>query len=474
MSHWTESRTETNRVVTIHLKGRTEGQQQFAINLAAAGVRATNGWAVPQLVLREASKQTGSLLLVPEQGMRLQVVNRESVTQLDPQKAGVRQKGVLAFRILQAPWSVTIDIEQVDAWVQVNSLQHANVAEAQVKVLANLQYQIENTGLKALRVYVPTNAESVRFTGEQITDFLAVPDSATNGLQLWEIKLQRRLIGSYRLQVNYQFAIPENTPQFVLRAVVAADVNSQRGYVTLQSSGRLQVRVDAPLHAAATEWQTVPRTLQQGLENASANYAYRLVEPWFELPVLLERHEATKLLPARVNNVTFNSVVSDTGVMLTHARLEIVPGDKRLLKITFAEGRALLVRFCQPGGRVALARPGSHSDSARAAIARRAAHAGRVLLHQQSRRALLALARPEPAGAEVRPPTRKHFVARLADDRWKVEDWSGALQLEQKQDGLSAGAGPPIVFEAGAINVAGAFTPGRKLVELRQQCLNPG
>ena len=175
LSHWTELKSDAGRVITLHLSGKTDGQQQFAISLAGPGVKATNAWTVPQLVLREASKQHGTLLLVPEQGMRLQVVTRDGVTQLDPQKSGIRQKGVLAFRVLQTPWNLVLGIEQVDPWIQVTSLQHATVNEALVKVAANLQYQIENTGLKAFHVFVPTNAESVRFQGEQVADFLPVP-----------------------------------------------------------------------------------------------------------------------------------------------------------------------------------------------------------------------------------------------------------------------------------------------------------
>ena len=53
--------------------------------------------------------------------MRLQVTTREGVTQLDPQKSGIKQKGVLAFRVLQTPWNLALDIEQVDPWVQVTS-----------------------------------------------------------------------------------------------------------------------------------------------------------------------------------------------------------------------------------------------------------------------------------------------------------------------------------------------------------------
>jgi hypothetical protein len=66
-------------------------------------VKTAQDWNVPQVVLREAGKQRGTLLVVPEQGMRLQVAAREGYTQLDPQKSGIRQKGVLGFRALQVP-----------------------------------------------------------------------------------------------------------------------------------------------------------------------------------------------------------------------------------------------------------------------------------------------------------------------------------------------------------------------------------
>src|SRR4030095_7210779 len=191
VSHWTELKTETERIITMHLRGRTEGKQEFAISLTGPGLKSAKAWVAPKLVFREASKQRGTFLIVPEQGMRLQVTTREGVTQLDPQKAGIKQKGVLAFRILQTPWNLALDVEQVDPWVQVTSLQHATVGEAQVKIAANLQYQIENTGLKVFHVSLPVEAENVRFQGDQVADFLAVPKAVKAGLQTWEVKLHR-------------------------------------------------------------------------------------------------------------------------------------------------------------------------------------------------------------------------------------------------------------------------------------------
>ena len=232
LSHWTEMKSDAGRVITLNLTGKTDGQQQFIVSLSGPGVKTTRSgtgilpvkepggggqagslshyWPVPQILFREAGKQRGTLLVVPEQGMRLESAASDGVTQLDPQKSGIRQKGVLAFRILETPWKLALNVEQVDPWIQVTSLQHATVNEAQVKVAANLQYQIENAGLKEFRVFLPANAEGVTFAGDQLSIFHAVDGAVTNGLQAWEIKLQRRVIGQYLLQANYQTPVGDS------------------------------------------------------------------------------------------------------------------------------------------------------------------------------------------------------------------------------------------------------------------------
>ena len=172
---------------------------------------------------------------------------------------------------MQTPWNLALDVEQVDPWVQVTSLQHATVGEALVKVTANLQYQIENTGLKAFRVSLPVDADNVKFSGDQVADFLALPGEPNAPLKTWEVKLHRRVIGQYLLQVTYQTPVAANAVETGLRGVQVADVNLQRGFVTVESSGRLQVRVDAaPAALQPTEWQSISRTLQKDLTASSA------------------------------------------------------------------------------------------------------------------------------------------------------------------------------------------------------------
>lgn len=432
LSHWTESKNDGARVITLNLKGKTEGQQSFAINLAGPGTKSVRNWAVPQLVLREASKQQGTLLVVPEQGMQLQLAAADGLSQLDPQRSGVRQKGVLAFRILQTPWRLALDIEQVDPWIQVTSLQHATINEAQVKVAANLQYQIENTGLKTLRVWLPTNAENVRFGGEVIADFLRVPEARTNDLQQWEVRLQRRIIGAYLLQVNYQTLIGDAAAETVLRGLQAADVNLQRGYVTLQAGGRVQVGLAPTAALQPTEWQSIPRALQQNLQASAANYAFRLAEPSFRLPLQLVRHEAVKLLPARVHRVAMSSVISDAGVMLTQVRLEMTPGDKRLLHVKLPVGADYWFAFVNQNG----------------VWPWREGEAILIPLEQQSRDG-----QPVPVeifySSQVGKPGRRKLDLQLVapkfdlpleniswrvslNDQWQLQRWTGTLQLAEQ------------------------------------------
>lgn len=433
MSHWTELKTDAGRVITLHLKGRTEGQQAFNITLAGAGVKAAKAWAVPQLLLREAGKQRGTLVVVPEQGMRLQVATRDGLTQLDPQKSGIRQKGVLAFRVLQTPWNLSLDLELVDPWIQVTSLQQVEVSEALVKINANLQYQIENTGLKALRVLMSTNAESVRFTGDQVADFMPVAGTSNGGMQEWEIKLHRRVIGRYQLQVACQTLLAPGAVETSVRGIQAAGVNLQRGFVTVQATGRLQVGADAlPPALQPAEWQSVPRALQTDPQATTAQHTFRLVEPAFTLPLKLQRHEAAQLLPARVNQITFKSVIADDGAMLTQVILSILPGDKRLLHVTLPKDARFWFAFVDQNG---------------------------VLPWREQDRVLIPLDPPsqpgQPVSVEVFYSSRaggtggRSFDARLVapkfdlplenirwqvylNEKWRLRSWAGTLQLEEQ------------------------------------------
>ena len=104
--------------------------------------------------------------------MRLNVQSREGLTQLDPKRAGILQKGVLAFRLLQSRWALKFGIEKVEPWVQAAVLQNVQVREGLHEVQANIEFEIENAGVKSLWFRLPTDAVGVRFRGAAVADLI--------------------------------------------------------------------------------------------------------------------------------------------------------------------------------------------------------------------------------------------------------------------------------------------------------------
>ena len=69
LSHWSEDKVGGKRVVTFHLSGKTMGRRNFSLTLTGHPTGDQKSWQVPRLSLRDASRETGVLTVVPERGL---------------------------------------------------------------------------------------------------------------------------------------------------------------------------------------------------------------------------------------------------------------------------------------------------------------------------------------------------------------------------------------------------------------------
>ncbi len=345
LSHWTELMANGQRIVKLHLNGKTEGQIAFAVSLVGSGTAGKANVAAPRLSLIEADKEAGQLIVSPEQGMRLLFEDREGVMQLDPKKEGINQRGVLAFRLLQSDWKLGFAIEKIPSWVEVESLQDVTIREGQLKATVYLHYKIKSAGLKSLFVSLPANADSVRFSGDHVADFVKSADAAGDSVE-WEVKLRRRVIDDYRLRVNFQVATPDQPTRQLVAGVRADRVNLQGAHLTVRAGGRLQVDAPAiPGELQKADWQSVPVGLRREAGPTGGSFTFRAIDPDYRLTVNVARHEAAALLPSRVENVELASLVSDTGTTLTETRITLHPGDSRSLRVKMPAGAEFWFAF---------------------------------------------------------------------------------------------------------------------------------
>jgi hypothetical protein len=358
LSHWTEAQEGTQRIVTLHLNGRTIGEQKFTLALAGAAPHAQLAWSVPHLLVREATRQTGEVLIVPGKGLRLRAGDREKVTQLDPRQVGGLQPGALAFRLLQEDWLIRLSIEALDPWVTVQSLQETTVREGQTLVRLGLRYRVENAAVKQFRVKLPglgeERARTVRATGAAVSDMVRVAGS----LDLWEIRLQRGIAGETDVQIEFQGPSAGNlqpetvaTPEFIgARQAVQ--------FAVVRGGGRLELETGAlPRGWTRIDWSAVPAFLQSRTERSVPALCYRVAEPEGPLPVTVRRHEVADSLKLRVTQGDLTTLFSPAGASLTAVEMSVEVLEKSTLRVRLPEGAKLFNTFVN-GESVAVVREG--------------------------------------------------------------------------------------------------------------------
>ncbi|WP_193213353.1 hypothetical protein [Luteolibacter marinus] len=355
LAHWAESTEEGVRLLNLHLNGKTLGEQAFAITLAAPAPGAQASWSVPRVLLRGATRQTGTLTVVPDRGLQVRSVSRAKVSQLDPREAGVPRPGALAFKLLQSDWSLALAIAKLDPWVTAQVLHEVTLREGQTLSRVRLAYRIENAAMKTLRVRIPgldeAAAGTLRASGPAVGDF--VPVTGEEGL--WEIRFQRGIAGATTVDVEFQQAAESKVQVTPLEPV---EVRQASYFVTLRTGGRLEIGAsDLPRGWQRSDWGVVPQALRESPSAQAPAAVFRVAEAEGPLGVELKRHDLANALQLRVEEGTLTTLVSPDGAALTAVDLKVRVVEKGTLRLTLPAGASLYNVIVNEDG-VALVREG--------------------------------------------------------------------------------------------------------------------
>ena len=346
LSQWTEAKEDGKRVITLQLNGRTLGDQNFAITLVGTAPAAQESWAVPRLLLREATRQTGELFLVPEKGLRLRAVKRENVSQVDSRAAGESRAGTLAFRLLQENWSLNLGIEALEPWVTVQALQEITVREGQTLTRLGLRYRVDNAAVKQLRVRLPglteSQAQTVRGTGSAVNDLVKLP----NEKDLWEIRFQRGIAGETDVQIEFQGQTAREQGKELIQTPTFEGARQITQFVSVRGSGRIELDAGTlPRGWQRVDWSAVPANLQDRSDRSVPTLCFRVAEPEAPLAVLIRRHDVADALKLRVTQGDLTTLFSPGGPSLTAVQLAVEVVEKSSLRVSLPKGAQLFSAF---------------------------------------------------------------------------------------------------------------------------------
>jgi hypothetical protein len=364
LSHWTESRSDEKRLVTLHLTGRTIGARTFQLTLTGPPTGALPNWSLPRIVLREATRETGTLTIAPERGLQVRAVERRNVSQIDPRELADRKDassraaalpGALAFRLLQSDWSLGLAISRLDPWVTARILHEVTLREGQVLNRVHIATKIENAAIKSLRIRIPgldaDAAATVRATGPAVADLVSV----TGEEGLFEIRFQRGVAGETPIDIEYQRRGGTDGTESI--PTLSSDQLRQISYfASLRVSGRLELEAPTtPRGWQRADWSLVQATIGQPAAGPAPAIAFRVADPEAPLTIRLKRHDLANLRKLRVANGTLTSLFSPNGHALTAVNLNLevtakgtlrltLPADSKLFNVLVNDEGAPLVR----------------------------------------------------------------------------------------------------------------------------------
>jgi len=346
LSQWTEAVEDGKRIITLQLNGRTIGDQTFAVTLVGAAPAAQESWPVPRLLLREATRQTGELLLVPEKGIRLRAVKRESVSQVDSRTAGESRAGTLAFRLLQENWSLDLGIEALEPWITVQALQEITMREGQTLTRLGLRYRVDNAAVKQLRLRLPglseSQAQTVRATGSAVNDLVKIP----NENDLWEIRFQRGIAGETDVQIEFQGQASREQGRELIRPPAFESTRQATQFVSVRGSGRIELDAkDIPRGWQRVDWSAVPPNLQDRTDRSVPALCFRVAEPEGPLAVTIQRHNVADALKLRVTRADLTTLFSPIGPSLTAVQLAVEVVEKSSLRVSLPGNARLFSAF---------------------------------------------------------------------------------------------------------------------------------
>ncbi|MBK1833790.1 hypothetical protein [Roseibacillus ishigakijimensis] len=356
LSHWDESEENGERVVIAHLGGQTLGENAFSLVLAKTGTfegeetgddsPRSDRWTVPRVVVAEATRQSGQLIVRAEQGLRLRTLERKNVSELDPRAAGLRTVGdsALAYRLLQKEWELTLGVEELEPWVTGQILQEVTLREGQTRHLLLASLEIENAAIRTLRVALPDLSEemakTLRASGEAVSGIFPVPGEAG----LWEITFQRRVLGSQAVRLEWERTGERTGGQERLTRAEFPALRQANTTFAFRAGSHLEVTfADLPEGWYRVDWTALPGSLRRAGEGGSPAAVLRAGPG--PLTVQVTRHAIAEALKLRVSQGQFTTVVSPLGDRLTAARLQVEVVQRSSLRIAFPGGAELFHVF---------------------------------------------------------------------------------------------------------------------------------
>ncbi len=238
----------------------------------------------------------------------------------------------------------TFEITRRQPEVNVDQLLHVDVQSGSVSYTAEFNYQVLYSGVKLLRVDVPTSLKDViNNTNNRIqeSELDPQPEDVADGYTAWQLKSSQDLIGNVVISfawkrdidsLNVGSNVVEDLPYLAPREVERAS-----GQIVISKAENLDV---VPVQAVAQLRSIDPdHDLFNGRTFANANLAFEFHQDW-ALPVRITRYDLELIRPTAIERSVYRARLDQNNTLTVQAVLLAKSVNQRI-EVRFPEGADL-------------------------------------------------------------------------------------------------------------------------------------
>ena len=324
LHHWAELSENDQRTIVLHLNGKTIGSQSFSLVLSGPAPTEEGDWDIPRLMINQATRQTGELVVRPTTGIRLRTVSRQNVSETDPRAMGGTGQGSLAFRLLQRDWTLVLGIEKLDPWITGQVLHEITLREGQTRSALLADFNVQNASIRSLQVNLPIDSEdevkTLRAIGGTISDLIRTAPNSN----IWEIQFKRRVVGRIQFQIEFERRGDREQDRERLSPAEFPAARQLSYFFAVRAGGRLELAHETLSEGwQRADWNGVPQTLREAGNQNPPTLVLRSVTPPDPLEITVTRHSLADALKLRVAKGSLTTVVSPTGNQLTAVEMTV-------------------------------------------------------------------------------------------------------------------------------------------------------
>ncbi|MCE5228181.1 hypothetical protein LLG95_01110 [bacterium] len=339
---------QQGRRVEVNFRGMQIGKAQVKLVLERPRAAGQDKLLLEPVRVIGADEDAGRLIVAAPPAWRVSELTVKGLEATDVRLLQQRLQGmlgsdlapVLAYSYFNPVFSGQLALERQRTRLSCDTAVLATVMPSLMRIDANLNYLIEFSATDQLQLMLPARiGEDARFGSPDIKEKSRAPMPASgDGMTTWTIRLQRQVIGPYRLAVSFDVPLAEAGSGKPIIASVppvrAAGVTRETGSVAVARRENLEVRVAEVAEALEPrDVKDLPASLGRGF------LGFRYFDPsQFKLKLELIRHESEKVLGALIRRMHIETVLSQQREAMHEATLEVQNQREQYLELALPQG----------------------------------------------------------------------------------------------------------------------------------------